>query len=238
MASPFSWPMLVPCGPVGPSAPVNSSVSPLQHPIEMPELAKESIALFAYLLPGFLAAWVLYGFTSDPKPSQFERVIQALIFTFLVHATLPFVQFFLEYTGQKLFVVRPWDKVAEELTKVFIAFALGSILAFYTNNDAIHEWLRAKGLTTRTSFPSEWFGVFSRTVTFVVLHLNDDRRLFGWPKEWPNESDKGHFYIMDPSWILEDGTQLDLPGVEGILVATKDVKWVEFISQAKEQKNA
>lgn len=204
----------------------------------MPELAKESIALFAYLLPGFLAAWVLYGFTSDPKPSQFERVIQALIFTFLVHAILPVIRFSLEYAGQELFVVRPWDSVAEELVKVLLAFTLGATLAFYTNNDAIHEWLRSKGLTTRTSFPSEWFGVFSRTVTFVVLHLNDDRRLFGWPKEWPNESDKGHFYIMDPSWILEGGNQLDLLEVEGILIAAKDVKWVEFISQTKDQSNA
>lgn len=204
----------------------------------MPEIAKESIALFAYLLPGFLAAWVLYGFTSDPKPSQFERVIQALIFTFLVHAILPVIQFSFEYAGQKLFFVRPWDNAAEELAKVFLAFALGAILAFYTNNDAIHKWLRKNNLTTRTSFPSEWFGVFSETITFVVLHLNDDRRLFGWPKEWPNEADKGHFYIMDPSWVLEDGKELKLPGVEGILVAAKDVKWVEFISPAKEQKDA
>lgn len=204
----------------------------------MPEFSKDSIALFGYLLPGFLAAWVLYGFTSNPKPSQFERVIQALIFTFLVHALLPVAQFALQYVGKITWALRPWDDIARDLTKVFLALALGVVLAIYTNTDTLHEWLRRRGLTTRTSHPSEWFGVLSNTITYVVLHLNDDRRLFGWPKEWPNEYDKGHFFIMEPSWIQEDGTQLELSGVHGLLVATKDVKWVEFIGNPQESRNA
>lgn len=199
----------------------------------MPELSKESIALFGYLLPGFLAAWVLYGLTSDPKPSQFERVIQALIFTFLVHALLAPVQWALQWIGSTVGALRPWDDVSKELARLSLALLLGLVLAIYTNTDALHAWLRDRGLTTRTAYPSEWFSVLSRTVTFVVLHMHDERRLYGWPKEWPNEPDKGHFYIMFPSWIQDDGSQLDLPGVQGLLVASKDVKWVEFVAQTE-----
>jgi len=39
------------------------------------EITKDFIILVTYLLPGFLAAWVFYGLTSPPKPSQFERVV-------------------------------------------------------------------------------------------------------------------------------------------------------------------
>lgn len=116
-----------------------------------------------------------------------------------------------------------------------VALTLGVVLAFYSNNDVLHEWLRGRGLTTRTSYPSEWFGVFSQRVRYVVLHLNDERRLYGWPKEWPNETDKGHFYMMQPIWLLEDGSQLELSDVEGILVSAKDVKWVEFMNDTNKE---
>lgn len=203
----------------------------------MPELTKESIALFGYLLPGFLAAWVLYGLTSDPKPSQFERVVQALIFTFLVHALLPPLQWTLQWIGSHLGALRPWDDISRDIARLSLALFLGIVLVVYTNTDALHSWLRERGLTTRTAYPSEWFSVFSRTVTYVILHLQDERRLYGWPKEWPNEPDKGHFYIMFPSWINDDGTQLELPGVQGLLVLSKDVKWVEFVGQPQEESN-
>jgi hypothetical protein len=204
----------------------------------MPELSKDSIALIGYLLPGLLAAWVLYGLTSDPKPSQLERVIQALIFTFLVHVLLPPLQWSLQWIGSVLGALRPWDDNARDLARLLLALVLGLVLAIYTNTDAVHSWLRSKGLTTRTAYPSEWFSVLSRTVTFVVLHMHDERRLYGWPKEWPNEPDKGHFFILFPSWIKEDGSQLELPGVHGLLVASKDVKWVEFVGQPQGETDA
>ena len=40
-------------------------------------------ALFA-LAPGFVAAGIYYSLTSHPKPSQFERVVQALVLTVVV----------------------------------------------------------------------------------------------------------------------------------------------------------
>jgi hypothetical protein len=200
----------------------------------MPELAKDTVALFAYLLPGFLTAWVLYGLTSQTKPSQFERVVQALIFTFIIQASMPVVEWVCCAVGD-IYSLHPWDNASEQFATFVVALALGIVLAFYTNTDVLHEWLRGKGFTTRTSYPSEWFGVFSQRVRYVVLHFNDERRLYGWPKEWPNESDKGHFYLMQPIWLLEDGSELPLPDVEGLLVSAKDIKWVEFMNDTNKE---
>jgi hypothetical protein len=41
---------------------------------------KDVVSLLFQLVPGFIAAWILYGFSSYPKPSQFERLVQALVF--------------------------------------------------------------------------------------------------------------------------------------------------------------
>ena len=68
----------------------------------MPELSKEVVALLTFLMPGFLVAWVFYGLTSHAKPVQFERVIQALIFTLGVKAVVFVEQIALEYAGRWL----------------------------------------------------------------------------------------------------------------------------------------
>lgn len=192
------------------------------------EITIEAIQFIRYLLPGFLAAWVFYGLTSHSKPSQFERVVQALIFTFIIQIFIPGAKWLLEAIG-KYIPLGSWDSAAEGLTSFFLALIFGAVLAYLANNDTIHGWLRKIGFTTRTSHPSEWFYVLSDKVMFVILHLNDGRRLYGWPKEWPIESDKGQFYIMMPSWIEADGNQINLPQLDGILINAVDVKWVEFV---------
>jgi len=85
----------------------------------MPEIAKDTIALLSYLLPGFLAAWVLYGLTSNPKPAQFERVIEALILTFFIHVLLPVAQGVYVLFGKHFYGLRPWDSTSQNLCKLF-----------------------------------------------------------------------------------------------------------------------
>jgi len=194
------------------------------------QLTKEFVLLLTYLLPGFLAAWVFYGLTSHPKPSQFERVVQALVFTLIIQTFLPVAHWILVGIG-KVYYICSWDQTSKGLTSLILAIGLGVILAYFTNTDFVHKWFRKIGFTTRTSHPSEWYCVLSEKVTFVVLHLKDGRRLYGWPKEWPVESDKGQFYIMLPSWISDDGKQIDLPQLDGVLISANDVRWVEFLAE-------
>lgn len=46
----------------------------------MDSLFNNATTLLTFLLPGFLSAWVFYGLTSHPKPPQFERTAEALVF--------------------------------------------------------------------------------------------------------------------------------------------------------------
>ena len=204
----------------------------------MPELSKEIIGLLGYLLPGFVSAWVFYSLTSSPKPSQFERVIQALIFTFVVNSVASIVEWALLFLGKSFVALRLWDQQAELVAKFFISVVFGILCAYYTNNDAIHRWFRSVGLTTRTSYPSEWASVFSKKVMYVVLQLHDGRRLLGWPKEWPIDSTSGHFYVMQPSWIDEAGKETLLSTLDGVLISAKDVSWVEFLGDRDDSANS
>jgi hypothetical protein len=196
----------------------------------MPELSKDVVALLQYLLPGFLVAWVFYGLTSHPKPSQFERVIQALIFTLAVRVLVFGERFILEYLGQWK-ALRAWDSDADLACSFLSAIALGAMIAYAINTDRFHRLLRDNGLSTRSAHPSEWCGTLSEHARYVVLNLKDDRRLYGWPTVWPSDPEKGHFFITLPSWIDADGKEHSLEAIEGMLVNVTDVKWVEFLNE-------
>ena len=201
----------------------------------MDSISQNVVTILQYLLPGFLAAWVFYGFTSYPKPSQFERVIQALIFTVIIQAAV-FVEKAIFLNIGNLWTVCSWNKHSEIICSTVSAILLGSLFSYYANNDKFHKYVRRVGITRQTSYPSEWFGTFSENVTYVVLHLKDGRRLYGWPIEWPSVPDRGPFRLSPASW-LRDSEEIPIKGVESILIDVNDVRWVEFMEKPWEVQN-
>ena len=185
-----------------------------------------------FLLPGFLAAWVYYEFTSRPKPEQFERVVQALIFTILIQATLFSAAFLLSIVHLTPDISQ-WSENVKLVASVGLAAVLGLAFSYFANNDKFHALIRQLKITNKTSYPSEWFGELSQHITYVVLHLEGERRIMGWPKEWPSAPDAGHFSLSQPSWLTDD-EEIPLTGVLTILIPAKDVKMVEFLEKTWE----
>jgi Family of unknown function (DUF6338) len=195
----------------------------------MPEISKEIIALLNFLLPGFLAAWVIYGLTNHEKPSQFERTIQALIFTVLIQAAVWLLERTLLWAGGFL-VFGYWENRSTLVASYLLALTLGLLIAKLSQEDSLYSCLRACKLTGKSSHPNEWNDVFSKFPRFVVLHLEGERRLFGWPEVWPSKPHEGHFFLVYPAWQTDEGCK-DITGVEGVLINSKEVKWVEFLEK-------
>ena len=194
----------------------------------MGPISTDLIEILQYLFPGFITLALFYNLTSYSKPSNFEKVVQALIFTLFIQALEPISK----YLG-----IEQHDDSASLIFSIVTAIILGLVFSFFVNNDWIHKMLRCIRITRETSFPSEWFGSFLNNQTSVMLHFHDERRLFGWPTEWPSEPEKGHFLINTPYWIYENGDIKRIAGVSNILVNVKSVKWVEFFEQRKEKEN-
>lgn len=189
----------------------------------------QPMEIFELLLPGFVAAAVLYSLTSHPKPSAFERVVQALIFTIIVQAILAMV--FLIFHAPA--ASGPWSRGGEVLVSVPVAVVLGLMAVHASNKDYLHRFLRRLGVTRETSYPSEWYSAFSRhSDCYVVLHLKGNRRLYGWPTEWPGLPDEGHFLIEEGEWLTNDdgggGGSTPIGGT-AMLVPVSEVEMVEFM---------
>jgi len=183
--------------------------------------SSEAIKLLSFLLPGFVAAWVFYGLTPYPKPSQFERLIHALILTAVVNAIIAILKTLLTNESWTAEITLAWS--------VCSAFIVGVVFAWLANKDALHRLLRSLGITIENSFPSEWYSAFVRHRSYVVLHLAGKRRLYGWAEEWPSSPTSGHFLIVDGEWLTEGNKSIPLQGVDTIVVPAKDVEIVEFM---------
>lgn len=201
----------------------------------MGDLPKDLTSLLVQLFPGFVAAWILYGLTAYPKPSQFERVVQALVFSFLIKALLPFEEQVLLLFG-KLFVLGTWNDDAQLLASALTGVVFGLVGSYYANNDKLYKSARYLGLTKRTAFPSEWYGAFAEEPRYVVLHISGNRRITGWPRQWPSDPAAGHFMLMDAAWLTDDPAKPEIPldGNHSILIAAKDVEFVEILKPRKE----
>ena len=202
----------------------------------------EIVGAVLALLPGFLTAWFFYGLTPHPKSGQFERVVQALIFTGIIHAIVLVIRWGLLLLG-RVCAFGEWTTDVAFVYSMGVAVILGLVVAKFANNDTVHrffrdtKWLKKvklDGITTKTSYASEWYSAFRQDKRWVVLHLTDGRRLLGWPCEWPDQPDSGHFLIMEPVWLLPDNSQAPMDRVEKMIVAAKDVKMVECLKFTEE----
>jgi hypothetical protein len=192
------------------------------------QLGKDTIAILQFLLPGFLSAWIYYGLTPYAKPSEFERVVQALIFTLIIQAVVWLENYMLLGWTQA-----DWTARVQPVVPAVTAVVVGLIFSSGANNDYFHTLARRARITRETSFPSEWFGTFASNLTYVVLQLDDERRIYGWPREWPSDPDEGHFVLQQASWLTKDGEE-PITGVASMLISVKDVKWVEFMEKTWE----
>ena len=199
-------------------------------------IAKDLPTLIFMLLPGFIAAGVFYSLTAHPKASEFERLIQSLIFTSIIKAVVIFLKFGLIYltTRRGWRSLGKWDADLEFAWSVAVAIAIGLAFAVISNHDFVHAVLRWIKFTARTSYPSEWYSAFAKSRRFVVLHLDGGRRLRGWPDAWPDQSDKGHFLIDKPEWLLDDNRAAPLYEVALMVIPAGEVKMVEFLKKAEE----
>ena len=194
--------------------------------------SSEVVGVLTFLLPGLVAAAIFYSLTSYPKPGAFDRVVQALIFTVIGQAIVASL-LAVDSTTTKDF---QWIGNRELVLSVLVAITLGVAASYVSNRDVVHRILRRLGVTRETSYPSEWYSAFSRHHgCYVVLHLQGQRRLFGWPEEWPCQPNEGHFRIAEAEWLVEDERRA-ATGVSAILIPAEEVEMAEFLSGIEEQR--
>jgi len=177
------------------------------------------------LLPGFLTVQVLDVLVVREDRKPLERVIQALIFTFLAHV--------IWYFGKGVFPVPPGG----DLTGLAVSsLVLGLVVTFEINLGFMHRFLRWCRLTRAGSRPSEWYDAFYGKKEYVILHLKDGRRIFGWPKLYPHRPDKGHVLVGNADWLDRPDPSVGRRDID-FLIDVTDIRFVEFVPPKTKESN-
>ena len=202
---------------------------------ENPVLAwasSEIVAVFAFLLPGFVAAAVFYSLTSHPRPGDLDKIVQALVFTMVGRAVGQGMEFAASALGAP---TAGWTGRWDFAVSVAIAVLIALIAAWAANKDWLHAALRKIGVTKETSHPSEWYTAFATNdLSYVILSLRDGRRLYGWLTQWPSRPDIGHFRIREAQWFSGD-VPIARSIFDEVIVPASEVVLVEFLNKLQEE---
>ena len=203
-------------------------------------VSNEVVEVLTFLLPGFVAATIFYPLTSHPKPSPFNSVVQALIFTMIVQA----IVYLLPLDAlSKLLGSKNEEMATATATHWNFRFGRGRRRSRFDRDMGFESRQTAFRIEVVKDHPRDLLPfrvvllvrksrrnlcclAFGRRTPFVWMA----RRMAEQPQNGSPEL--GHFRIAEASWLYDDA-QVELASVTALVIAVDRVEMVEFVQPEK-----
>jgi hypothetical protein len=210
-----------------------------------------TLQIFLILLPGFAAAYVVQALATRNSQTDFERVIEAVVFSFIIYVCyvplnggkLPFhIQH--DPTG-KISDTVLWEPAQlDSLAAVALLFSFFAVAyirfdgnrlfrLFDTTNPVLLKKLRFLKLTERTTRNSIWNDIFEREAIDnqpVQVEMADGRSVLGILLYYSDSSEEASVYLKNASWVAEDGQLIPIPGSGILLTKNSDIRSVSLLN--------
>lgn len=204
------------------------------------QLSYDALNILLFLCPGLLITVVIRLLVYRKESGMFETIVSALLWSLLVYAALTAI-------GRDAAVQLTETKRGDTTYRgiVFNPSAIGWMLclaalvaaltAFALNRDWFGKFLRWTGISSQSGRATIWLDVFAEYRKFVVVHLSDERRVFGWVLHYSNSGDDGYIYLHEPRWIDAENRWIDT-GSHGIFFVKRDlIDFIEFLNSPTKQ---
>jgi hypothetical protein len=198
-----------------------------------------ALQIFLILLPGFSAAYVVQALATRRSQSDFERVVEALVFSFIIYVCyIPLNSGRLPFHMQVDPVGKGNDTVLWEpaqlgwLAAVTAAFALFAVA--YIRFDG-NRLFRAIGLTERTTRNSIWNDILEREAIEdqpVQVELADGRNILGILLYYSDASEDGSVYLTQACWVDANGQTIPIPGPGILLTKNSGIRCLSLLNPA------
>jgi hypothetical protein len=196
--------------------------------VEIDKLS-QLIPVLLFLLPGLVSAGIVNALVVRKPKDVFDKVVEALIFTMTNLALFLIIRWALELFPKVEFDRAVFFTVGNSSLMLGCSIAVGVLTGAELNNEWLLGKLRDWNITRKTAKPSTWIETFAQSERFVVVHLADDRRIYGWPAFYSDTPKERAIYLEDASWLSEDNTFLNDPRISILLDKESGIKFVEFI---------
>jgi hypothetical protein len=195
-----------------------------------------ALQIFLILLPGFSAAYIVQALATRRPPSDLERIIEALVFSFIIYVCyiplnagrLPFhIEHDASGKGDDTVLWNP--KQLAWLAAVTLVFSLLAVV--YIRFDG-NRLFRAVGLTERTTRNSIWNDILEHEAIDnqpVQVELADGRNILGVLLYYSDASEDGSLYLTQASWVGALGETIKIPGPGILLTKNSGIRSVSLL---------
>ena len=196
------------------------------------QITIESLAVMAYLLPGFISSAFLDELVDRPKKETAEKIVEALVFSFFIYALISL------FSDQSpVTITKPPGEHTIPVTTfngAVIGWVLGLavLLPLVLSKMKMSDWpmkcLRACGFTAMISQPIMWVLTFqAQKQCWITVHMKNGDRIYGWPRYYSTSSEKRSIYVVRPYLIMDDNSSSKL-NADGLLLLDEDIYYIEF----------
>jgi hypothetical protein len=198
-----------------------------------------ALEILLILLPGFAAAYVVQLLALRGSQTDFDKVIEACLYSFLIystfalfaHGTLPFEIVMLKAPSTDTLI--QWHGLRlVGLAAITLFFALGGALYVNRNGNWLFQKMR---LTERTARRSIWNDIFQREAKknqIVQVELGDGRSILGLLSYYSDTAEENSVYIAQASWVDKDGAAIPIPGPGILLTKNSNIQSISLLNEA------
>lgn len=197
-----------------------------------------ALQLLLMLLPGFFAAYVVQALATRRQQSDLERVIEALVFSFIIYVSYSAVM-----SGSLPFSVvhDASGKVEDSVVwqpqhlagLVAVTLVFTSLSVVYARLDG-NRILRRIRLTERTTNNSIWNDIFEHEATrdqVVQVELGDKRSVIGILLYYSDAAEDCSLFLKQASWVDADGSTIPILGQGILLTKASDIRSVSLLAK-------
>jgi len=199
----------------------------------------QALAALLILLPGFLAAYILQALVTRPKQSDLEKVIEALIFSFVIYltsiliigTTLPISwRSTVDKAGNQSWTINgSWWRI---VTLLLLPVLFGLVSAWLMQHDALLRLFRRLSLTDRTSRASTWNDVLQDVNGVAQVELSDGRSVMGWVSYYSDDPEDASIFLERAAWVKPDSDNVEpIPGPGILLTKQAGIRSVMFLDE-------
>jgi hypothetical protein len=206
----------------------------------MHEPTIEGLLALLILLPGFLASELVGVLSTRPKRSEFDKIIQAFVYSLLVYVcfaalngSFPITIHVESGDGRSHYFPDLHFWPLAEVTAIAIILAVA--VAAMMNNDFPLSWFQRWRITQRTFRPSVWNDVFNKGTQYVQVELADGRNVIGWLAYFSDTPQEAALYLEDAAWLTEDLSQVPINGPGILLTKESGIRAIMLLNAVETQ---
>ena len=174
---------------------------------------RELLPILVFLLPGFVSSGIVEMLVVRKSRETFDKCVEALIFTTINLAVFFIARWLLELIPHVHFGKDNYFTAGNLTLMTASSVAIGIVCANEATNEHIFKRLRDRRITRKTLKVSTWNETFVSEQRWVIVHLKDDRRIYGWPLFYADDPADRAIYLQPASWLREDDTFVNDPRI-------------------------